>query len=113
MKQTLLEIMSAMMPYMMPLVWAGGIAVALALLLMALRLTRAARRSATLAVALGLFFLACQGLGAALGAQPSINLGDPRQLEFMLVPFWQVGLSLLGPGVAIWALSRSRLLTAA
>jgi hypothetical protein len=42
------------------------------------------------------------GIGAALivasaamsylGLNPSYNLGDPTKFEFILVPFWQIGL---------------------
>ena len=108
MKQTLLDLMSAMMPFMMPLVWAGGIAAAASLGLLVARRTRAARWGAGITLALGAFFLACQGMGALLGAQPSINFGDPSQFEFILVPFWQIGLGLLIPGAALWRLARQR-----
>lgn len=106
MKQTLLDLMTAMMPLMMPLVWIGGIAAAASILLLAARRTRFARWGAYLTVALGVFFLACQGMGALLGAQPSINFGDPAKFEFYLVAFWKIGLALLIPGTAVWALAR-------
>ncbi|HKL77559.1 MAG TPA: hypothetical protein VJ985_04230 [Gammaproteobacteria bacterium] len=108
MKQTLLDLMSAMMPYMMPLVWAGGAAVGASLLLLILKQARFARWGAGLALALGVFFLACQGMGALLGAQPSINFGDPSQFEFILVPFWQIGLGLAVPGTVAGLLARAR-----
>jgi hypothetical protein len=108
MKQTLLDLMSAMMPFMMPLVWLGGIAAAASIVLLLFKQARAARWGAGLTLALAAFFLACQGMGALLGAAPSINFGDPKQFEFILVPFWQIGLALLAPGAAVWAFARPR-----
>ena len=29
-----------------------------------------------------------------MGYQPSYNFGDPSKFEFVLVPFWQVGLAI-------------------
>ncbi len=109
MQQTLLDLMSAMMPAMMPLVWLGGIAAISSILLLILKQAAASRWSAGITLALGVFFLACQGMGGLLGAQPSINFGDPTKFEFHLVAFWKIGLALLVPGAAVWALSRSRL----
>lgn len=108
MKQFLLDLMSAMMPAMMPLVWAGGALAAASIALLALKQARFARWAAGLTLGLGAFFLASQGLGTFLGAQPSINFGDARQMEFILVPFWQIGLALALPGAAVWALARGR-----
>ena len=44
------------------------------------------------------------GIGAALivasatmsylGLNPSYNLGDPAKFEFILIPFWQIGLAI-------------------
>jgi len=107
-KQTLMDMMTAMMPFMMPLVWLGGIAVAVSILLIALKQIRFARWASILTLALGLFFLASQGMGILLGAKPSINFGDPSQFEFILVPFWQIGLALLIPGGILWYLSGNR-----
>jgi hypothetical protein len=36
-----------------------------------------------------------------LGAQPAINFGDSTKFEFILYPFWQIGLALLVPGLLI------------
>ena len=113
MKQTLLDLMSAMMPAMMPLVWTGGVAAGAAILLLLAKQARLARWAAGLTLAVAAFFLASQGMGAVLGAAPSINFGDPKQFEFILVPFWQIGLALLVAGTAVWAFARQRLTAAA
>lgn len=103
MKQTMLDLMVAMMPYMMPLVYAGGVLLALGALATLVRLASGsaaglARISGRLLMALGVFFLACQVAGMVLGAPPSINFGDATKFEFNLKPFWQIGLALLIPG---------------
>ncbi|MFB6260284.1 MAG: hypothetical protein ABEK42_06270 [Thiohalorhabdaceae bacterium] len=108
MKQFMLDLMSAMMPAMMPLVWAGSVLAAVSILLLALKRAKPARWGAGLTMAVGAFFLASQGMGTLLGAQPSINFGDAKQMEFILVPFWQIGLALAFPGAAVWLLSHRR-----
>lgn len=105
MKQDLTDLMSAMMPAMLPLVWLGGAMLALGILFLVLGRRRLARWPAGLATVVGVFFLAAQGLGKLLGARPSINFGDPRQMEFVLVPFWQIGLFLLVPALLIGLLA--------
>ena len=109
MKQSLMDLMAALMPAMVPLVWAGGILAAASLLLVALKKARLARWGAGLTLAIAAFFLASQGLGTLLGSQPSINFGDPTRFEFILVPFWEIGLALLLPGALAWLLSADRL----
>lgn len=109
MKQTLLEIMVAMMPFMMPIVWIGYASVAIGALLLiggllAPRLTRtrpSARLAGGTAAGVGLFFVACQIAGAVLGAQPAINFGDSSRFEFNLVPFWQIGGAFIVGGLLI------------
>lgn len=109
MKQTLMGLMTQMMPAMKPLFWAAVIAF-LAGLAGALaggdgwrRLTRAA---GGVLFAIGAFFLIAQGLGAWLGAAPSINLGDARRMQFILVPFWQLGLGCLAGGLLLRLVTR-------
>jgi hypothetical protein len=63
----------------------------------------------------GLFWIAVVllGIGAAviaaslvmraLGLDASFNLGDPAQFQFVLVPFWQIGLGLAVLGaLGLW-----------
>lgn len=40
------------------------------------------------------------------GLSPSFNLGDPAKFQFILVPFWQIGLVIVAAGVAILLASR-------
>jgi TRAP-type mannitol/chloroaromatic compound transport system permease small subunit len=111
MRQFMLDMMTMMMPFMMPLVWVGVALTALGLLSIATRLLsggllgrRAATWSGTLLIIVGLFFLASQGAGVLLGAAPAINFGDATKYEFDLKPFWMVGLIFLVPGLVIRAL---------
>jgi hypothetical protein len=115
MKQALLDMMAAMMPYMMVAVWLGGVLVAGGLLLLIISLVvgrrgvlqRGVTWAGTLTLLLATFFILSQFAGMWLGATPSINLGDSRQYQFVLVPFWQVGLALLVPGIILWRLGRA------
>jgi hypothetical protein len=113
MRQSLINIKAAMMPFMMPLVWLGaasivvGVLSLLVHLLTASRLARAgASWSGALLVLLGVFFVACQGLGMLLGAAPAINFGDATKYEFDLKPFWMIGLAFLVPGILLGLLQR-------
>ncbi len=115
MKQFLLNMMTMMMPAMVPMVWIGGILVVLAIVLYVLAGRTGYKLPLWLsrgAMAFGIFFLACQLAGLLLGANPSINFGDPRQFEFILVSFWQIGLALLIPGWIIWSLASNNLVKA-
>ena len=106
MKMMMMEMMSGMMPYMMPLVYIGSALVVLGLI--AAFIAFFPRSSGGLAslssfglIALGIFFLASQGAGMLLGANPSINFGDPTNYEFILYPFWMIGGVLLLAGILI------------
>jgi len=115
MKQFLLNMMTMMMPAMVPMVYIGGALVVLSIILYALAgrtgyklplwLSRAA-------MAFGIFFLIAQVMGLILGANPSINFGDPREFEFILVAFWQIGLAILIPGWVIWSLTSNNMVSA-
>ncbi len=105
----LMNMMVMMMPYMKPILYIGLVAAALGFILgMAkpvLGMSRArligllwSGRAATI---VGLFFLACEGMGAMLGAAPQFNLGDSSKFEFWMVPFWQPGAALLVSGLII------------
>lgn len=109
MKQMLLDMMVAMMPFMMPIVWIGYAAVAIGALLIVAGLVMPgvaqsrglALLAGRVAAAVGLFFIACQIAGVLLGATPAINFGDSTKFEFNLVPFWQVGAAFLVAGILI------------
>ncbi len=103
MKQTLIDIMAAMMPYMKTPVLAGGGILALGLSLLAMRLFtgRAPLLGLVswLLIILGAFYIICQLMGMYLGMQPTINFGDPRKFEFNTVEFWKIGLAFVIPGI--------------
>ena len=111
MKGQLMDMMSTMMPFMKPLVW-----VALAAFIIGLILafvggpsTRIlARIACWIVLAIGVFFIAAQFMGLWLGAQPSINFGNPKKFEFILVPFWQLGLAALAASFILWLAKRGK-----
>ena len=112
MKQFLLDMMTAMMPAMVPMVWIGGILTVLAIVFFIVGGTTGYKPSlwaARGAMAFGIFFLACQVAGYLLGAGPSINFGDPRKFEFILVAFWVIGLAMLIPAWIVWSFSSNKL----
>lgn len=112
MKQFMLDMMTAMMPAMVPMVWIGGIMTVLAIVLYILAGKTGYKLPLWLArgaMAFGIFFLACQVAGYLLGAGPSINFGDPKKFEFILVAFWKIGLAMLIPGWIIWSFSSNKL----
>jgi hypothetical protein len=41
-----------------------------------------------------------------MGLAPSYNLGDPAKFQFILVPFWQIGLAVVVLGAACLLASR-------
>jgi len=108
MKQMLIDIMSAMMPFMKPVVYLGvGLAVA-ALALRIFGRQGAAAAAAGGAVAIGLFLLACEGMGRLLGFEPTVLFADPmnRQLYRNQFPFWLVGGAILALGWLVRLFSR-------
>ncbi len=111
MKQQLMQMMTAMMPFMKPLVWFGCGTVVLALVFGLFR-TGALRRLAGLftiiTIAVGVFFTAAWFMGIWMDAQPSINFGDPRQMEFQLVSFIWIGLGFLVVGAILRFMGRLR-----
>jgi hypothetical protein len=50
------------------------------------------------------------GVGVAVASavlnNPSYNLGDPTKFQFILVPFWQIGLGIAVVGAVILVVSR-------
>ncbi len=107
----MLDMMTAMEPYMMPLAWSGIGLLVLAVLFSLVSATRGlGRMAALLALLVGLFFLAAQGAGMMLGAEPSLAFfADPRNFDFgYQVPYWQLGIVLAVLGLVIRALARGR-----
>lgn len=103
MKQLMIDMMGALMPFMKTPVLVGGVLAALGLLLTVLKLTAGKAPALGLVawtlVALGGFYIVCQLMGMYLAMQPTINFGDPRKFEFKTVEFWKIGLAFLGVGV--------------
>ena len=95
----MMDMMIAMMPYMKPILYLGGAAAVIGIALMFSRpfIANAELRqtgllwSGRIAAGVGMFFFACQLMGAILGAAPQFNLGDSSKFEFIMVPFWQAG----------------------
>ena len=46
----------------------------------------------------GVVVAAASAVMSYMGLSPSYNLGDPAKFEFVLIPFWQVGLGLVAVG---------------
>ncbi len=107
MKETLIEMMISMMPYMFPLFWAGvavtavGILLAVAGALFKANTSKFALLAARTIFAVSLFFLTAQLIGYLLSMPPKLNFGDKTQMEFILVHFWQIGLAFLVAGLLI------------
>lgn len=97
MKDFMINMMAAMMPFMKPLMWAGVAAAAAGLALLVMHvLFRASTGgwvllAGRITLAFAAFFFACQVAGYFLGAAPGINFGDFSKMEFNIVPFWQIG----------------------
>jgi len=58
--------------------------------------------------AIGLAVIVASAAMSYLGMNPSYNLGDPAKFEFILVPFWQIGLVITAIGVVCLMASRRR-----
>jgi len=48
--------------------------------------------------AIGVAVILMSVVMSIMGLNPSYNLGDPAKFEFILVPFWQIGLVIAGIG---------------
>ena len=51
-------------------------------------------------LAAGLLLIAANVVMHFMGLSASYNFGDPSQFEFILVPFWQIGVALIALGAA-------------
>lgn len=103
MKQMLIDIMAAMMPYMKTPVFIGAGLGAVGVVLLAMKLFIGKGPLlgvvAWLLIALGGFYIVSQLMGLYLGMTPTINFGDPRKFEFNTVEFWKIGAGFLVSGV--------------
>ncbi|MEZ5922242.1 MAG: hypothetical protein R3C60_12955 [Parvularculaceae bacterium] len=113
MKQMMIDMMGAMMPYMKMPVWVGVAFAAVGLLLLVSKMVSGKAPFLGIVswvlIAIGLFFIICQGMGMFLGMKPNIAFfANPREFDFgTRVSFWQVGLALLVPGVIFKMFSRA------
>lgn len=49
-------------------------------------------------LAAGVLLIAANVVMHFMGLSASYNFGDPSQFEFILVPFWQIGVALIALG---------------
>jgi hypothetical protein len=56
--------------------------------------------------AIGVGVVGVSAVLAQRGGSPSLNLGDPAKFQFILVPFWQIGLGLAVLGALAILVSR-------
>ena len=114
MKQMMIDMMGAMMPYMKMPVWVGVAFAAIGLLLLVSKLVSGKAPMLGLIgwilIILGFFYLACQGMGGYLGMKPNMAFfANPKEFDFgTRVSFWQVGAAMLVPGVIYMLAGKSQ-----
>lgn len=97
MKDFMINMMAAMMPFMKPIMWLGVAAAGIGLVLLIAHIVLRANTggwvllAGRVAFGMAVFFFGCQVAGYFLGAAPGINFGDFSKMEFNIVPFWQIG----------------------
>ena len=58
---------------------------------------------------IGIALIAANAAMSYMGLGASYNLGDPAKFQFILVPFWQIGLAVAAIGAAcLWGSRRLR-----
>ncbi len=111
MKQMMIDMMAAMMPYMRP-VALGAAALLLLGLVLAVMGKRGGivRTAGTIGVAAGVFFLACEAAGRVLGFEPTVLFASPmdRVMYRNQWPFWTLGLALFLVGSIVRRLAGAR-----
>jgi hypothetical protein len=109
MKEFLLQMMLAMMPAMKTMTLIG-LALALLAIITALLIKFTGKViplwASRIAMILGVFFLIAHPMGLFLGMNPSINFGNADEFEFILYPFWQIGLIIFVPAFIAWLVAR-------
>ena len=104
MKEFLLQMMLAMMPAMKTTTLIGiGLTILAILTLLTVKISGKALPSwsSKIALLIGIFFLIAHPMGLFLGMNPSINFGDAENFEFILYPFWQIGLVIFVPAFIV------------
>jgi len=105
-KETLIDVMNAITPYMMYAACAGAALLAIGIFAWLLWLvsgwgTQVLRFSGRLLVIIGLIFLVCQGAAMVAEMPPVLNLGDAGIFGLKTQPYWIVGLVFLIPGMVL------------
>ncbi len=114
MKDTLIEMMIAMMPYMKPFMYVGFAFVVLGIILVLTKMAAKSSENKALTWSLRFiyltagFFIIAQVMGIILSMPPTINFGDASKFEFILVSFWQVGLAFLVVALILKFLGRNK-----
>ncbi len=114
MKDTMIDVMVSMMPYMKPFMWIGVAAAALGFTLIIAKIALKSNTSkgilwsGRIVFAASIFFIAAQIAGHFLSMPPAINFGDSTKFEFILVSFWQIGLAFLVAAIAFKFTSTSK-----
>lgn len=110
MKQIMIDMMNAMMPYMKWPLWVAIFLVAVGLVLVVLRFMGREGQGlvgvSSVLIGIGVFYIACHLLGLYLGMTPKLNFGDAKKFEFILVPFWFLGAGALTAGVLMRFVAR-------
>ena len=106
-KDTLLSIMVAVMPLFNPmLVYALAALGVIGIVLAFMKKGTLALYAGRVLIVMGLVFIACELMGRWLGLQASINFGDANNYEFILYPFWQLGLAMFIGGAVVAVMGR-------
>jgi len=107
MKDTMIDMMVAMMPLMKPFMWTGVVAAAIGIALIVTNLllknnsNKVITWSNRVVFGISIFFIAAQIAGYFLSMPPTINFGDSSKFEFILISFWQIGVTFLVAGFVI------------
>ncbi|VAW58726.1 hypothetical protein MNBD_GAMMA08-2405 [hydrothermal vent metagenome] len=107
MKDSMIDMMVMMMPYMKPFMWIGVVAVVAGILLVIANLVfksntlKASTLLGRVVFGVSVFFIAAQLAGYFLNMPPTINFGDSSKFEFILVSFWKIGAAFFIAGLII------------
>ncbi len=111
MKDSMIDMMVVMMPYMKPFMYFGAIiAIAgfvfiIASIAFKMNNKKAITWTSRIVLMAAFFFMAAQAAGYFLSMPPTVNFGDSSKFEFILVSFWQIGLAFLVTGIVIKVIS--------
>lgn len=110
MKQLMIDMMAAMMPYMRPFALLAAALAVLGLVSGLLGQGRIASLGRTTALTAGVFFIGCEAAGRMLGFEPTILFAAPadRMLYRNQWPFWTIGIGFLLLSLLMRVLTRSR-----